>query len=233
MEPAIGETQLTELTQGVWISHDPVRIVGMQLTATMTVLRLASRKLLVHSPVALTEERRRAVEQIGTVAHIYAPNLYHHRYAGHWASAFPEARVHLPKGLTKKRPDLEGHRLQGTETEPDFSGSIEEVFIEGFRLNESVLFHAGTGTLVVADLVHNVGRPSGAWARTYTKAMGFYDGVALSRVIRWTGFSDRAAARRSIDRLLSLPVERIVVGHGAPVTTSAREQLSEAMAWLK
>jgi hypothetical protein len=135
--------------------------------------------------------------------------------------------------LTKKRPDLEVHLIHGAETEPRFSGSVEEIPIEGFRLRESVLFHRATGTLVVADLVHNIGRPQGAWARSYTKMMGFYDAVALSRMIRWTAFSDRAAAQRSLEQVLDLPIERIVVGHGTPVTTSARERLSEAFRWLE
>lgn len=233
MEAADGETGLTELTEGVWVASAPVRIVGTQLTATMTILRLASGELLVHSPGPLSEERRSAVEQMGRVAHIYAPNLYHHLYAGQWASAFPEARVHAAKGLTKKRPDLEVHRIHGSESEPDFSASLEEIPIEGCRLRESVLFHRDTGTLVVADLVHNVGRPKGAWTQTYAKMMGFYDTVALSRALRWTAFPDRAAAQRSLDRVLELPIERIVVGHGTPIVTSARDRLSEAFRWLK
>ena len=233
MEPALDEAGFTELTEGVWVATAPARIVGMRLTATMTILRLASDDLLVHSPVALTEKRRSKVEQMGRVAHIYAPNLYHHLCAGHWAGAFPDARLHAPNGLTKKRPDLAVHRIHGSETEPDFSGLVEEIPIEGFRLRESVLFHRDTGTLVVADLVHNVGRPKGSWARSYTKLMGFYDAVALSRMIRWTAFSDRALAQRSLERVLDLPIERIVVGHGTPVTASARDKLSEAFRWLK
>jgi len=46
--------------------------------------------------------------------------------------------------------------------------------------------------------------------------MGFYDRVALSRMIRWAAFSDRAAARRSLDELLTRPFDRLIVGHGAP-----------------
>ena len=52
------------------------------------------RRTLVYSPVALTAERRSAVESLGRVAHVYAPNLYHHRWVGEWAAAFPSARVH-------------------------------------------------------------------------------------------------------------------------------------------
>ena len=63
--------------------------------------------------------------------------------------------------------------------------------------------------------------------------MGFYDRVALSRMIRWTAFPDKAAARRSIDRLLALPFERLVVGHGTPFATGGKEALAAACAWLQ
>jgi glyoxylase-like metal-dependent hydrolase (beta-lactamase superfamily II) len=62
--------------------------------------------------------------------------------------------------------------------------------------------------------------------------MGFYDRVALSRFIRWTAFSDREAARRSLEQVLSLSFDRLVVGHGAPVTRGARESLAAAYNWL-
>ena len=61
---------------------------------------------------------------------------------------------------------------------------------------------------------------------------GFFDRIALSRMLRWIGFSDRSAARRSIDRLLALPFDRIVLGHGAPIESGAREALAAAYEWL-
>src|SRR6185312_3841044 len=66
---------MTPFGQGVWLATSPVRIVGMQLVATMAVLRLGDGSLLVYSPVALTTERRAAVEALGRVAHLYAPSL--------------------------------------------------------------------------------------------------------------------------------------------------------------
>ncbi len=55
--------------------------------------------------------------------------------------------------------------------------------------------------------------------------MGFYDQVALSRAIRWTGFTDRTATRRSIDAVVARPFERLVVGHGEPLPSGGREAL--------
>ena len=227
------DERLTPLAEGLWTSTAPVRFLGMQLTATMTVFRLGDGKLLLHSPVAMTPGRRAAVEALGTVGHLYSPNLYHHLRIGDWAAAFPAAKLHAPRGLAKRRPDLRIERTHGEPPEPAFAGVVDELRIAGFRLEESVLFHPRTRTLVVADLVHNVGRPSHAWTKVYTRTMGFYDRVALSRMIRWTAFSDRAAARRSLDELLALPFERLIVGHGEPLPSGGREALAEAYTWLR
>jgi hypothetical protein len=62
--------------------------------------------------------------------------------------------------------------------------------------------------------------------------MGFSNRVALSRALRWTAFSDRAAARRSVDSVHALPFAHMVVGHGAPLSAGARDALAAAYEWL-
>jgi len=223
---------LTPFAEGVWLSQDPVRIVGMPLTATMTVLRMGDAGLLLYSPVAMTPARRAAVEALGPVAHLYAPNLFHHRWLAEWAAAFPSARVHAPRGLAKKNPTLRIDRIHGETPEPSFAGHVDELGIAGFRLQETTLLYRPARTLLVADLVHNVGRPEHLWSAVYTRAMGFHDRVALSRAIQWTGFSDRRAARASIDDALSRGFDRLVVGHGEPVREGARDLLAAAYDWL-
>ena len=223
---------LDSFAPGVWLDTAPVRIIGMRLTATMAALDLGGGALLLYSPLELTEARRAAVEAHGSVAHLYAPNTFHHQWIGAWADAFPDATLHGPAGLAKKRSDLRLDRTHGSELAPDLAEAVEELPIDGFRLEESALLHRPSGTVVVADLVHNIGRPPGAWTAAYSRMMGFYDRVALSRALRWSAFSDRAAARRSIDELLSWPFERLVVGHGAPIDGGAREALAAAYEWL-
>jgi hypothetical protein len=134
--------------------------------------------------------------------------------------------------LDKKRPDLRIDRNYGAAPEPALAGVVDELCVDGFRLEESVLFHRATRTLIVADLVHNIGRPQHRWTTLYTRAMGFYDRIALSRMLRWTAFSDRGAARKSLDALLAWPFERLIVGHGAPLTAGARQAVEAAYGWL-
>jgi hypothetical protein len=187
----------------------------------------------------MTTERRAAVEAVGRVAHLYAPNLFHHRWIGDWATAFPSARLHAPPGLAEKRRDLRidrphgESRTHGESPEPAFAGIVDELPIEGFRLRETALLYRPARTLVVADLVHNVGRPTHRWSVVYTRLMGFYDQIALSRVIRWTGFTNKRATRRSIDAVVAQPFDRLVVGHGAPVPSGGHDAFAAAYAWLE
>jgi len=223
---------LTPFAEGVWYDTAPVQFLGMRLTATMTVLGLEEGGLLLHSPLPMTPERRAAVESLGRVAHLYAPNTFHHQWLGEWSQAFPEARVHAPEALAKKRPELRVDRQHDGEHPARFSELVEEIPIGGFRLAETVLVYRPGRTAVVTDLVHNVGRPAHRWTKTYSSLMGFYDRVALSRVIRWTAFSDRGAARRSVDRLLEHAFDGLVVGHGAPIPAGGRDALALATSWL-
>lgn len=224
---------LTSIADGIWIDSSPIRILGTALTATMTIIRLHDGALLVHSPLAMNQERRDAIDALGPVRHLYAPNLYHHLSLGDWSAAFPAARVHGPQGLPKKRPDLRVDRIHDEQTEPGFADVVDEYCIHGFRLRECAIVHRPSGTLVVADLVHNVGRPRDTWTSLYTRAMGFYNRVALSRMIRCTSFSDRTAARQSIDELLKASFDKLIVGHGAPLLTGGRAALTDAFTWLR
>lgn len=220
---------LTRVAEGVWTATAPVRIVGMPLTTTMTVLGLEA-GLLVHSPVPLTEKLRLALEKLGDVTHLYAPNTMHHTWIGEWSAAYPSARLHAPGALCRKRRDLKIDRVHGEGAE--FDPAVEELPISGFRLEESTLFHLRSRSLVVTDLVHQIGKPAHLWTKIYATTMGFYDRVAVSAVIRLGAFSDTQAARRSLDEVLRRPIERIVVGHGAPITSEPVAKLAAAYNWL-
>jgi hypothetical protein len=222
---------LSAFADGVWYDQGPVQFLGLRLTATMTVLRVAD-GLLLHSPLPLTPERRSDVESLGRVAHLYAPNTFHHSWLGEWSQAFPSATVHAPAELAKKRSDLRIDRFHDQAGEFDFGGQVTEVPIRGFRLLETALVYRPGGTAVVTDLVHNIGRPTHGWTKFYTRLMGFYDRVAISRVIRWTAFNDKGAARQSVDALLDHPFEGLIVGHGAPIPRAGRDALALATAWL-
>jgi hypothetical protein len=216
----------------IWLGTDPVRIVGMKLSATMAIVKLPDSELLVFSPTAMTPRRRAAVEALGDVTHLYAPNTFHFRWLAEWAEAFPRAKVHAPRGLASKRPELRIDRFHDEGLPDALASVLDEVHIEGFLLEESVLVHRPSGTLLVADLVHNIGRPEHWWAAVYSRAMGFYNRVAISRVLRWTAFRDPEATRSSLERLAAVSFDRLVVGHGAPLVQGAHQAVLDAYTWI-
>jgi hypothetical protein len=86
--------------------------------------------------------------------------------------------------------------------------------VAGFRLEEVVLFHRPSRTLVLTDLCFNVQRSSSRVARLFFRANGMWRRFGPSRIIRRVAVSDRAALERSLEHVLLWDFERILPGHG-------------------
>jgi len=198
----------------------------------MTVLRLGDGSLLLHSPITLDDSLRSQIDALGPVAHIVAPNLFHHLYAGDAAKAFPEAKVHGAAGLRKKRPDLRLDAVLGEQAEPAWRDDLEVLPIEGTLLEETLFWHRPSGTLLSADLIENFQSADDWWTHFYLKIGGIYGKIGLSRMLR-LAFRDRKKARRSIDQVLDWDFDRIVLAHGEPIGSNGVEALREAYTWLR
>ena len=46
------------------------------------------------------------LDRLGPVTHIVAPNAFHHLFAAERKAAHPDAVLHAPEALRRKRPDL-------------------------------------------------------------------------------------------------------------------------------
>lgn len=222
---------LNKLDDGVWEASAPQAFMGWQFGARMTVIRLNDGSLWLHSPIAHSEELAAEVAALGPVAHIVAPSLYHHLYAGQWKAAHPDATLHGAPGLAKKRADLNFDAVLG-DSRPAWGDAINSLPINGTMLGETVFIHKPTRTLVASDLTLNIEHSDHWWTRTYLKASGVYGKVGLSKTLR-LAFRDKKAARQSIDRVLEQGFQRIVIAHGKPVLEDAKKSLIDTYAWLK
>ena len=99
-------------------------------------------------------------------------------------------------------------------------------------LDEHVFFHPTSRTLVVADLVFNVHACPGLGMPLFLRLVGAWKKLAQSRVWRFAT-KDRAAAAASIDEVLAWDFDRLVMAHGDVIESGAREQLAEALHWLR
>ncbi len=223
---------LNKLDDGVWEASAPQAFMGWQFGARMAVVQLGDGSLWLHSPLALSDELAGEVAALGPVAHIVAPSLYHHLYAGEWKAAYPDATLHGAPGLAKKRTDLAFDAVLQGSPNPAWGDAIDSLPIAGTMLGETVFLHKPSRTLIGADLTLNIKHSDHWWTRTYLKASGVYGKVGLSKTLR-LAFRDKRAARASIDQVLERDFQRIVIAHGLPILTNAKASLRDSYLWLK
>jgi hypothetical protein len=204
----------------------------MALGGRMTVLRLPDGGLWLHSPVRFTPEARAAVDALGPVRFLVAPNLMHHMALQDWAAAYPEAKVAAPAGLRRKRPDLRIDVELGEAADGAWAGTIDQVWVRGMpKLDEFLFLHRPSRTLLLTDLAFNVHQTDSWFTRTYLKLNRAWQRLAPTVITR-SVIKDRQAVQASLAPVLSWDVARVVVCHGEVVEQGSREALRDAFARL-
>src|SRR5262245_36457217 len=97
---------LQRFAEEIWAADGPtVSVAGFDFATRTIVIRLSDGGLFIWSPTALSGELRSAVDQLGPVRHLVAPNTLHHLFIEDWHRAYPEAELHAVPELRPKRPD--------------------------------------------------------------------------------------------------------------------------------
>ena len=111
----------------------------------------------------------------------------------------------------------------------DWAGQIAQVFMAGIPLlNETVFFHAPSGTVIFTDVCQKWSRPLG-WKETlFARLTGVRNTLTVPRTIRLL-VNDKTAARTSALEILAWPVQRVVVAHDSVVETDAHAALRQAL----
>lgn len=217
---------------GVFTVQSRIRLgPGFYLPLASTLLVLPSGGLAVVSPLAFDPPTAAAIEALGPVEALVAPNRLHHLYLGSASRRWPLARVLAAPGLAAKRPDL---RLDAVLGEPgaDLGAGIELLPVDGVpALSEVALLHRASGTVVVTDLVFNVTQPEGWLTPWVLRAVGAHRRLAQSRAVR-AMTKDRAALAASVHRLLARDFTRLLVAHGDVVESDAQRRLAQALSWV-
>lgn len=215
----------------IWCATQPLTFGPITIRTRMTAIRLVDGSLWVHSPVAPTPALVGALQALGPVRHVLAPNRSHHLFVAPFLAAFPGATAHAAPGLSAKRPDLAHLPTLGPEAVDRWAPDLRGVYAHGLPiLNETAWFHGTSGTLVVADLLFRFGADNPSLTRAVASLLGVRERLAMSRTMKLC-VKDRAAFAGFARALLELPVRRIVVAHDSIVETSARAQLEDALHW--
>jgi Domain of unknown function (DUF4336) len=221
------------LAPDLWVVDRSQRFFGLWVGTRMTVIRLADGSLLLHSPVVLDAELRRALDALGPVRYAVAPNRVHHLYAGDVATAYPGARLWIGPGLETKRPDLRYVAILGDEAPPEWRGQVDQTFFAGRPYeNEVVFLHRASRTLVMCDLAFNFGPSAPLVTRIWMSLILSYGRFGPSKLDPLL-IRDRAAARASLERILAWDFDRVIVAHGDVLETGGHALLASGYAWLR
>lgn len=222
---------LQQIAEDVWTLAGPLKFVGLHVGSRMTIVRLPSGKLWVHSPVGLDDEATESIRSLGEVDTVVAPNLYHHLYVGPCQEKLGGVLV-APAKLAAKRKDLQLDAEFGPSFSPPWGDTLQPIHVPTAMLDETVFLHKPSRTLISADLFENFDSSPHWWTRWYLKVGGIERGPGVSRLLRPL-FRDRTKARAAIDQLLGAELQRITVAHGSMVLEDATENLRSAYTWLK
>ena len=221
---------LTPLVDDVWTDTRAAKFFGVECGSRMTVVRLASGGLFVHSPVALDADTRSQVDALGEVRAVVAPSIFHHLHVVGWMSAYPKAHFAACPGLEWKRPDLAWSSVMADQAHPIWAGEIEQVYFSARRENEVDFYLPRRRLLIVADAMLNLSTLSDPTTRVVAKIMG-----NRAPGVGWVEpfmVRDRKVARRQVDRMLAWDFDPVVLSHGATLPHDGREALRSAYAWL-
>lgn len=222
---------LNALADNLWEATQPLRFLGAELGCRMTCVRLLSGSVAVHSPVRASEELFAAVEDLGSVDWLIAPNAFHHLFIQDWREQFPKATTLVAPKLLRKRKDLTG-LTPLSEPAAAWGQELEMIAVDGLPMvNEFVFFHRPSATLILTDLAFHFGRDSPFLTRWMIRLSGRLGELAPTTLERLLT-RDKPAFRECLERILEWPFDRVIVSHGAILESGGREALARGYDWL-
>jgi hypothetical protein len=219
----------------IWLADGPVTAVaGFRYPTRMAVIRLGAGRLFIWSPVALTDQLRNAVDALGEVRCLVAPNSLHHLFLEEWKAAYPTAAMYAAPGLRQRRKDLQFDAELEDAAHPEWTQELDQVQVRGNLITtEVVFFHRASGAVLFTDLIqHFEPRWFGGWRALVARLdLMTAPQAEVPRKFR-AAFVDRARARASMVRIQDWPAQKVVMAHGRPVSQGGAAFIRRTFRWL-
>ncbi len=239
--PYLPLNTLKPVADAVWTVDGPE--IGMRYLGTtlpfptrMTVVRLPSGEIWIHSPTAWDEGLARTVEKLGRVAFLIAPNTLHYWYLPEWQVAFPNTVSYGAPGVARKaRRNIRIDRTLGDEPPAEWAGAFDQCLAPGSLLTEVDFFHRASKTLILTDLIENFepARIRKRWLRWAVRAFGAADPDGKAPYdMQWSFIGHRRELRAAVERMISWGPERILLAHGRSYDRNGVSELRRAFRWV-
>ena len=231
---------LKPVADGVWVvDGEPLHPAGVAIPVRMTVIRLATGELWLHSPIRFDAALLHELEMLAPVRHLVAPNVAHWSFLKDWQQHCLDASTWAAPNLRKRRAvkkaDLRIDRELNATAPEAWSAEIEQTIIAaggGFR--EVAFYHLPTRTLILTDLIVNLEPQKLPFrSRTFARMTGtLAPGGKAPAYLRLLVRLRRKEARTAAARMVGWAPERVIFAHGAWFERDGAERLKRSLAWL-
>ena len=233
--PSEPQLQPVPWAEDIWTVEGPevsYRLWGLTLPCPtrMTIIRLPDGKMWLHSPVACVPDLVAAVEALGPVTAIIAPNVFHYTHLAEWARAFPRASIFGLPALATKVPGIAFTALDQPSTSC-WAGSIDNHVVALGTFAEVVFLQSASRNLIVTDLMQNfeAGRIRNPLVRTVMTLGGATGPNGRPSIeIRLAALAHRSALRDGVRQMLAWEPSGIILSHGACYRKDATTEIAKA-----
>ena len=214
---------MTQLAENIWLFSYPLKTLGVDIRRNVTVIRLESGRLVIHSTAPFSQSDIAEICGLGEPGWLVEGMVDHDTFSKEGRVAFPGIPFLAPPGFSE-RVDFEVGDLNSPPQE--WLPELEVIQIKGApKMAESVVFHRPSGTLVVCDLLFHFPEIDSLWSKVLlTMVLGTDPAPGFSKRVKMA-IKDDAAFATSLQEVMQLPVERVVPGHGVVLEADAGERM--------
>lgn len=218
---------MKQLAENLWLLQYPLSVLGTQHGRNVTVIRLSSGKLILHSMAPFSAADLVAIHALGEPAWLVEAMLLHDTYAQEGRRLFPDLPFLGPPGFSEV---VKFPALPLLPASAAWGGEVAIFPIEGApMLKEHAFLHRPSRTLIVADLVFNFSEHERGWNRFFHRHIaGFKRYPGMSRIFKLC-IRDRAAFQASMTPILQQDFDRLIVGHGNVIESDGRALLQRGL----
>ncbi len=225
-------SSVTRFAEDIWLmAGDRVHMFTIPFATRTVLVRLPGGGLWVHSPVALTPERQAAIEELGRVKYIIAPNRYHWLHVEQWVRAFEKAELWVSPRYTQRHPLAGAYRVLGEDAPPEWRDIFLQTVMQGHKMIDEVAFcHQPSGTLILTDTIqnHETSEDNAFWSLVKKLNNVAAPDGGLPHDLRLT-LSDWGAFEAAVRKILGWKFDKIVMAHGRCVEKDGHRFFRAAM----
>lgn len=226
-------SQLKEyIKDQIWIVEYPIRYMGIELFARMTIIKLDNGELIIHDPCQINDDIKSNIDALGVVKYIIAPGSFHHLFVADFQAKYPAAETYLCPGLERKRPDIKFDWILGNRPDPRWGGILEQLVIQGTRIIwEVAFFHRPSKTLVLVDLLENIGddyrHKVGLQLRLWWLVFRMWNNPKAAPEYQ-VGWGNKNLVKQGLNKILAWQADRVIIAHGENIEANVNAVLSSA-----